>query len=415
MNDTTCDVLIVGAGPAGLSAARRLKRLGVERVVVIDREREAGGVPRHCFHTGFGIRDLRRLMSGPRYAAALTRRARRTGVIIRTECTATTWRTEGDARSVEITSPEGRQSIRARAILLATGCRERPRAARMVPGARPGGVYTTGALQQCVYLMSQKPGTRAIVVGAEHVSYSAVLTLAHAEVTTAAIVTGHAGTQTFAAAHWWVAGRRRIPLIANASVTRILGRDRVTGLEIETDGTRREIECDCIVFTGDWIPDHELCRAGDIPLDSRTHGPAVDASLRTLTPGVFAAGNVLRGAEPADVASLEGRHVADAIVRMLAGRSSWADSEAAGPIEVEAPIAWISPNRAARDAGNLPGGRFAFRVEEFLGPGRIVLDQNGRLLVERRFRKLIPNRWYALKGEPGVTAQHALRMRFEPG
>ena len=184
------DVLVVGAGPAGLTAAAELRRLGVPRVLVADREAHPGGIPRHSLHTGYGLRDLHRVLTGPAYARALTAVAVRSGAELRTGCTVTELRVGGDMSAV-LTSASGIEEVRPAAVLLATGCRERPRAARLVPGDRPSGVLTTGELQQRVYLGGERLGGRALVVGAEHVSFSAMVTLAHAGARVVALVTEH--------------------------------------------------------------------------------------------------------------------------------------------------------------------------------------------------------------------------------
>src|SRR5262249_48923720 len=133
------DVLIVGGGPAGLEAARTLGGAR-RRVMVIDREPELGGIPRHCHHTGFGLLDLRRVLDGPAYARRRVAQARAAGVELRAETTALSWL---EPTVLVTTSPSGLERLSARAVLLATGCRERPRAARLVAGSRPHGVLTT--------------------------------------------------------------------------------------------------------------------------------------------------------------------------------------------------------------------------------------------------------------------------------
>ena len=155
-----CDVLVVGAGPAGLSAAIELRARGVQRVVVVEREAQAGGVPRHCHHTGFGLRDLHRSLAGPRYADELCRRATASGVRILTGTTITSLENNGDARA---TNASGLHVITSRAVLLASGARERPRSARLVAGDRPPGVFTTGQLQQWVNVKNLPVGSRALV------------------------------------------------------------------------------------------------------------------------------------------------------------------------------------------------------------------------------------------------------------
>jgi thioredoxin reductase len=382
------DVLIVGAGPAGLAAAIELRRLGVPRVVIIDREERAGGIPRHAAHTGFGLRDLHRLLTGPRYAARYVRLAVDAGVEIRTSTTATDW---VGATTLSLTSPAGRAEVNAKAIVLATGCRERPRPARLVPGTRPLGVLTTGALQQFVYLHHQPVGRRAVVVGAEHVSFSAVLTLAHGGASTVATVTEHPRHQTYAPFRWITATRLHVPVLTLTRVTQILGSRRAEAVEL-TDlrtGATRQLECDTVVFTGDWIPEHELARRGGLEMDPATRAPRVDCALRTSTRGVFAAGNLLHPAETADVAALSGRHVAQAIHTFLE-TDSWPANPPV-PITCEPPLQWVSPS-AITPPLDPPHRHFILRVSEFRSRAELVVSQGARTLWRRRYRSLIPSR-----------------------
>jgi len=307
------EALIVGAGPAGLAAAVELKRLGVARVLVVEREDEPGGIPRLCHHTGFGWRDLHGVFTGPGYARHYVRRAEAAGIEIRTSTTITGWQ---GPMTANFSSPRGLGQIEARAVLLATGCRERPRAARLVPGSRPQGVFTTGSLQRFVYQQHLPVGRRAVIVGAELVSLSALMTLRRASVSIAAMVTElprHQIYLPYLPAKWYFADlRARAPLLTGARVSRILGHQRVEGVEVTlaATGQTEMIPCDTVVFTGDWIPEHELARLGGLAIDPGTRGPQVDPGFRTSARGVFAAGNLLRGAETADVSALEGRQAA---------------------------------------------------------------------------------------------------------
>ena len=218
------DALVVGAGPAGLAAAVALRSGGAGHVLVLDREDEAGGIPRLCAHTGFGLRDLRRVLSGPAYARRWVQRAVTAGVDIRTSSMVTGWTAPGRA---EVTGPQGLLEIHARAVVLATGARERPRAARLIPGTRPAGVFTTGQLQQWVHREHLPVGTRALVVGAEHVSYSAVLTLREAGVHPVALVTDLPATQTYRPFDAVTRAGLRVPVWTQTSVAGIYGKERV--------------------------------------------------------------------------------------------------------------------------------------------------------------------------------------------
>ena len=421
------DVLIAGAGPAGLAAGIELRRLGVGRVLIVDREAEAGGVPRHSAHTGYGLRDLRRVMTGPAYARHYAQAAVRAGAEVRAGTTVTGWPgwpgaggTTGrtgpggatgstepagptgpggpagpggptDPIAVTLTSADGIEAVAASAVLLATGCRERPRAARLVPGGRPPGVMTTGELQQRVYLHGERLPGRALIVGAEHVSFSAMVTLAHAGADVLALVTDQPRHQSFAAFALAAAARWRAPVWASTAVRRIAGRDRLEGVELADlrSGATRFIGCDTIVFTGDWIPDHELARLAGTQLDPGTRGPAVDTMLETSIPGVFAAGNLVHAAETADVAAAGGRHTARYIAAALRGGQPPRGPRI--PVTVAAPLRWISPN-AIRAGGPPPArGHFLLRGDVFRRPARLEVRQGDRVLAAARTR-LAPGR-----------------------
>ena len=319
MSRTTLEVdaLVVGAGPAGLAAAVALKGGGAGTVVVIEREDEAGGIPRLCAHSGFGLRDLHRVLSGPAYARRWVKRARSACVDIRTRSMVTGWAAGGRA---EVTGPGGLLEVHARAVVLATGARERPRAARRIPGTRPAGVFTTGQLQQWVHAQHLSVGTRALIVGAEHVSYSAVLTLHEAGVRPVALVTDLPATQTYRAFDTFTRPGLRVPLWTQTSVAALGGTERLECVTLRgPDGDERDVAVDTVVFSGDFVPDNELARAAGLAIDPGTGGPACDADGHTTADGVFAAGNVVHPAETADVAALRARTVGHTAARWLLG------------------------------------------------------------------------------------------------
>lgn len=389
--DMRADVLIVGAGPAGLAAAVELRRLGIERVLVVDREREAGGVPRHCAHTGYGVRDLRRLMTGPAYARHYAAVAAGAGADIRCRTTVTALgHGPGPVMSpatlqATLTSPAGIHAVAAGAVLLATGCRERPRSARLVPGDRPAGVMTTGELQQRVYLAGERLAGRALIVGAEHVSFSALLTLTHGGAQVTALVTERARHESFGAFRLAAAVRWRMPVWTSTAVCRVIGREELSAVELRdlpTDVTRR-VECETLVFTGDWIPDHEIARLSGARLDRGTRGPVVDTALRTSVPRLFAAGNLVHPAETADVAALGGRHAARTIAAAL--RDGAPETPPVVPLLVAEPLAWISPSMIGADLVLPPRGRFVVRGTD-LRQAEIEIRQGNRCLGRARVR-----------------------------
>ncbi|MEU9304699.1 FAD-dependent oxidoreductase [Streptomyces sp. NPDC048269] len=380
----TVDVLVVGAGPAGLALAARLAGAGAGRVEVLEREQDAGGVPRHCHHGGFGW-PPRPWLRGPAYARRSVEAAVGAGAMVRTGVTATGW---AGPLSLETTSPAGLERITARAVVLATGARERPRSARLVPGSRPAGVLTTGELQQSVHLYGQSVGRRAVVVGAEPVARHAVRTLRRAGADVVAMVTERSrGTA--------VPG---VPLLTATTVDELRGRGRLSGVAVRhEDGRSGVLVCDTVVFTGDWIPDHELARRGGIALAPGTRGPSVDGRFRTSAPGVFAVGNALHGVERATTAASEGAAAADPVLAHLSG-SRWPDP--GPPLVVRAPLVWVTPNRVTGVAGR----PLLVRSGEPLNGPVVSVGQDGRLLWRRWFPGPVsPSR--SLRLPPGWTSR----------
>jgi len=297
----TSRVVIVGGGVSGLSAAVALRHLGVDEVIVHERETETGGAPRHTDHLGFGMRDLHRVLSGPEYARRLSSIAADSG-----------------ARLLVGSPVHDLFSIDADAVILATGVRERPRSARLVAGDRPAGVYTTGQLQQITTFLGVVPGRRAVIVGAEHVSMSAVLTLRSHGCEVAAMVTEASAHESHPLLVLATARRARVPLLTSRCVVRIVGRDRVEHVELSDGST---IECDTVVFTGDWIGEHEVARTAGIALDPTRRAVAVDGVFATSRPQTYAIGNLVHPAKASGTCATDGRRLARTLARSL-GRSS---------------------------------------------------------------------------------------------
>ncbi len=377
VEDRHVRVLVVGGGPSGLAAAAGLAGSG--DVLVLEREAQAGGIPRHSDHTGYGLRDLKRVMKGPAYARHWRERAIRAGAEVVESAMATDWAGE---RSLWVTSPEGRYRVSADAVVLATGARERPRSARRIPGDRPAGVLTTGQLQNLVHVLHQDVGRRAVVVGAELVSWSAVLTLREAGCRTVAMTTRYRKSESYAAFRF--AGRLalRAPVRTRTEVVRIDGRERVEAVVVRDldSGNVSRIECDTVVMTGDWIPDNELARSAGIELDPSTLGPAVDGALRTGAPGVFAVGNVLHPVDTADVASLDGTHVVAAVIDWLHKGTARRGVRVAA----DASLRWITPQYVEPGSAAPARDRLLAWCDEFVSFPVVEVRQGGSVVSRRR-------------------------------
>jgi thioredoxin reductase len=380
MTEQHVAVAIVGGGPSGLTAAAALAGRVDGDVLVIERETETGGIPRHSDHLGYGMRDLKRFISGPAYARRLTAMAQDAGATLDTEAMVTNWVGE---RRLQVTSPRGLRTVTADAVVLATGARERPRSARLVPGDRPDGVYTTGQLQNLVHVHHAHVGSRALIVGAELVSWSAVLTLREAGCATVGMVSGYPRSEAYAV--FRLPGRFLMdgPVFTRSRVVGISGKDRARSAVVENieTGARTTVECDTVVFTGDWIPDHELARTGGLAMDTATRGPVVDAGLRTSRPGVFAVGNLLHPVDTADGAALDGRHVAAAVSGWLKNR---VETPKAVRIRADGPLRWVAPQLVSAEGGEAARGDLLFWVDEYRRLPKLRAMQDGRTLATKR-------------------------------
>ena len=269
------DVIIVGGGPTGLSAARRLTDLGVRDVVVLEREAEAGGIPRHCGHLGFGWQSHKRLWTGPRFAAEL--RKATTGLDVRAATTVLELRKDGYLR---IQNKSGLGELTARHVLIATGTRETPRAARLVGGSRPQGVMNTGSLQQHVYLHGHKPFDRPVIIGSELVSFSALLTCRHLNIRPLAMLEENARISAPGPGGLIARFAFGVPVWTATRLIAIEGRHNVEAVEIEYRGKRKHIACDGVIFTGQFRPETALIPTG-LPSDRFSSAGNVVGPLKT--------------------------------------------------------------------------------------------------------------------------------------
>jgi len=316
MTQEIIDVLIIGAGPSGLSAAIELRKQGVGRVVVLEREQEAGGIPRHCGHPPFGFREFSRVYTGPQYAMKLVETALVSGVKIALSTTVVKAKEGG---KLLISNNDGIQEISARRVIYATGVRETPRSARLISGKRPIGVINTGALQSYVYLKERKPFKRPVIIGTELVAFSAIQTCRHAGIKPVAMIE----EANNPVARWPVslfARFTQVPLYLDTKLLSIEGEKRVESVIVEdSNGKQRNIECDGVLFTGNFTPESTLARSGHLTIDQGTGGPLVNQYGQCSDPVYFAAGNLLRPVETAGWSWKEGRQVANCVAHDLKG------------------------------------------------------------------------------------------------
>ena len=296
MTDTfeykTCDIAVIGAGPAGIAAATVIKKSGIENVVVIDRELKAGGIPRHCGHPPFGILEYQKIMRGPAYSECLAQTARDCGVELALNTAVIKLEPNG---LLTISTPEeGVTKLKAKKVIIATGARETPRSAQLVSGDRAIGVYNTGALQSMVYLKNMVPFHRPVIVGTEIVSFSALLTCRKAKIKPVAILKESTASGGLIWPFYYAAILFGVPLHLSTNVTNITGKNRIESVEVtDKNGKKRQIECDGILFTGKFIPEVTITRNSHLEINKQTGQPLVDKSGRCSDPAYYAVGNII--------------------------------------------------------------------------------------------------------------------------
>jgi NADPH-dependent 2,4-dienoyl-CoA reductase/sulfur reductase-like enzyme len=416
MKTSNCRVAIIGGGPSGLALAGELARGGIDDVVLLEREVNAGGIPRHCGHSPFGMREFHRILSGSEYARRLAERTRQRGARLRT---ATTVTEIGTQRTLTLSTASGIESLNAEKIVICTGNRETPRAARLVSGSRPLGIVTTGALQSMVYLKHRLPFRRPLIVGSEMVSFSALLTCRHAGIKPVAMIDSRVR----------ITARRGAGLLPRLFGTRLLlntelqaihGDERVDAVTIrDARGKLQSLECDGVIFSGNFVSESSLVRASHLELDAASGGPRVDQYGRCSDPDYFACGNMLHPVDTAGWCWAEGERTAVSVRAGLEGRLDSAQRRI--EISCDNPaICYFTPLGIAlpdQDCGTITAAAhdsLQVRFNDNLS-GRLALcDENGELSARnirarRERRVLLP-----LPAYERLNRSQSLSLEFKP-
>ncbi len=379
------EVIIIGAGPAGIAVATGLARAGVKDVLVLEREAEIGGIPRHTHHPSFGLLVFKRPISGPAYIQKLLKRCPEVRFQTRTTVTAL-----HEGGKISVASPEGPQTLRARHIVLATGARETPRHPRLITGLRPQGVMTCGALQQFLYTEGLKPCTRAVVVGSELVSFSALWALRHAGIKPVAMVESGARIKAYRPATLF-ARLLGVPIYYNSRVVDITGLETVSEVVIErSDGQRQVLACDGLIFSGQFTGDNSLARASHLEISPQSGIPRVDQSWHSSDPQVSVVGNATHPADMGDQCYVEGLAAGHAIAAQL-GQTV---AEAPVALRQGAGIKMTTPSQLRVGENGLTFTLNLHVTKAYSGP--ITLRYGGEVIYQKH-HNCLPTRRISLK------------------
>ena len=305
------DAIVIGAGAAGMAAALQLNKEGF-KTAIVDREEHTGGILMQCIHTGFGITEFREELTGPEYAERFIKQLMESDIDIFLNTTIRAFNRgeqKNGAPIKELTGISAKGVIRfyAKSIILAMGCRERNRGNLRIPGSRPAGVFTAGLAQRLVNIEGYIPGREVVIIGsgdiglimARRMSWVGCRVLAVVEIMQKASGLTRNVVQCL--------NDNNIPLLLSTHVTKILGNDRVEGVEIMHMEKKSVINCDTVLLSVGLIPENELSKEAGLQLDKTTGGPLVDEHLMTEMQGVFACGNVLYVHDLVDAVTEEAR------------------------------------------------------------------------------------------------------------
>lgn len=382
------DIVVVGGGPAGLAAAIEAKKNGVDRVVVIERDRELGGILQQCIHNGFGLHIFKEELTGPEYAERFIGELFKLGIEYKLDTMVLD--ISNDRMLSVVNAQDGFFRIRAQAVILAMGCRERTRGAINIPGTRPAGVFTAGTAQRYINMEGYMVGRKVVILGSGDIGLIMArrMTLEGAEVKAVAELLPFSGGLTRNIVQ--CLDDYDIPLLLNHTIIEIRGKDRVEGVVIAKvdenrkplKGTEEYYECDTLLLSIGLIPENELSKSAGVDINKTTGGPVVNESMETSVEGIFGCGNVVHVHDLVDFVTEESRRAGKNATKFVKEQL-----ESKGKVIKTKPgegISYIVPQRIV--VANLEGKLELFmRVKDIYKGAKLVVKSKD--LVIKKYKK----------------------------
>ncbi len=392
---TKVDLVIIGGGPAGMSAAVAAYDAGLRNILILERDKSLGGILRQCIHNGFGLHRFKEELTGPEYAYRYEVQVREREIPFKLNTMVLD--ITPDKVITAMNSEDGMFTIQAGAIILAMGCRERPKGALNICGSRPSGIFTAGTAQKFVNMDGYMPGKKVVILGSGDIGLIMArrMTLEGAEVKAVCELMPYSGG--LARNIEQCLNDFNIPLMLSHTVVEIHGKDRVTGVTIAKVDERRKpiaetrqyIECDTLLLSVGLLPENELTKSADIPLSPITGGATVDQNRQTEAEGVYACGNVLHVHDLVDYVSEEAEIAGRAAVAYLKGETlSGRDIK----LTTDGKVRYTVPQRITAEEDVT----VYFRVADVYRDIRIVVRDGEQVLINKKKQKVAPGEMESL-------------------